>query len=117
MPAHIHNVWTMVAIAILAVFLIKGVCDYCGNYLINYVGFSAVTDLRQSVFDRVLHQDAQFFREQFDGARDVVDHERSGKDSGGDCRTFWRTGCGKASPRWRCWRWCCKRTGGWRWSA
>ena len=61
LPASIHNVWTMVAIAILAVFLIKGLCDYTGNYLINYVGLSAVTDLRQTVFDRVLQQDAQFF--------------------------------------------------------
>jgi ATP-binding cassette, subfamily B, bacterial MsbA len=61
MPADIHNVWTMVAVAILAVFLIKGLCDYCGNYLVNYVGFSAVTDLRQRVFDRVLRQDATFF--------------------------------------------------------
>ena len=61
LPASIHNVWTMVAIAILAVFLIKGLCDYAANYLINYVGFSAVTDLRQTVFDRVLQQDAQFF--------------------------------------------------------
>ncbi|HML18861.1 MAG TPA: ABC transporter ATP-binding protein [Bryobacteraceae bacterium] len=60
-PPQIHNVWTMVAVAILAVFFIKGVCDYLGNYLINYVGFSAVTDLRQTVFDRVLHQDAHFF--------------------------------------------------------
>ena len=47
MPAAIHNVWTMVAFAILAVFLIKGLCDYFGNYLVNYVGFSAVTDLRK----------------------------------------------------------------------
>ena len=61
MPPSIHNVWTMVAVGILAVFLIKGVCDYCANYLINYVGFSAVTDLRQTVFDRVVHQDAHFF--------------------------------------------------------
>ena len=61
LPGWIHNVWRMVAIAILAVFLIKGICDYCGNYLINYVGFSAVTDLRQAVFERVLHQDANFF--------------------------------------------------------
>jgi subfamily B ATP-binding cassette protein MsbA len=60
-PSSIHNVWRMVAIAILAVFLIKGLCDYCGNYLINYVGFSAVTDLRQRVFERVLRQDAHFF--------------------------------------------------------
>jgi subfamily B ATP-binding cassette protein MsbA len=61
MPGAIHNVWTMVAVSILALFLIKGLCDYAGNYLVNYVGFSAVTDLRQQVFDRVLHQDAHFF--------------------------------------------------------
>jgi subfamily B ATP-binding cassette protein MsbA len=61
MPSAISNVWTMVAIAILAVFLIKGLADYCGNYLVNYVGVSAVTDVRQTVFDKVLRQDAQFF--------------------------------------------------------
>ena len=61
LPASIHNVWTMVAVAILATFLIKGLCDYFGNYLVNYVGFAAVTDLRQKVFDRVLRQDANFF--------------------------------------------------------
>jgi ATP-binding cassette, subfamily B, bacterial MsbA len=61
LPSSIHNVWTMVFIAILGVFLLKGVCDYCGNYLVNYVGFSAITDLRQRVFDRVLRQDANFF--------------------------------------------------------
>jgi subfamily B ATP-binding cassette protein MsbA len=61
LPAQIHNVWTMVAVAILAVFLIKGLCDYAGSYLINYVGFSAITDLRQTVFESVLNQDAHFF--------------------------------------------------------
>ena len=61
MPATIHNVWTMVATGILAVFFFKGLCDYIANYLINYVGYSAVTDLRQTVFDRVVHQDAHFF--------------------------------------------------------
>ncbi len=61
MPVSIHNVWTMVAVGILSVFLIRGLCDYFANYLINYVGFSAITDLRQAVFERVLRQDAQFF--------------------------------------------------------
>jgi subfamily B ATP-binding cassette protein MsbA len=61
MPASIHNVWTMVAVGILGVFAAKGLCDYFANYLVNYVGFSAVTDLRQDVFDRVLQQDAHFF--------------------------------------------------------
>jgi subfamily B ATP-binding cassette protein MsbA len=62
-PSFVHNIWTMVALGILACFLSKGLCDYLGNYLINWVGISAVMDLRQEVFDRVLHQDAQFFED------------------------------------------------------
>ncbi len=60
-PPQIHNVWTMVAFGIVAVFLIKGICDYGGNYLINYVGLSAVTDLRNRVFEKVVKQGSQFF--------------------------------------------------------
>jgi subfamily B ATP-binding cassette protein MsbA len=56
-----HNVWSAVAFGILGVFLVKGICDYFGNYLINYVGFSAVTNLRNQVFDKVLKQGAEFF--------------------------------------------------------
>jgi subfamily B ATP-binding cassette protein MsbA len=67
-PAWIHNVWTMVAFAILVVFLLKGLCDYAGNWLINYIGLSAVTDLRQQVYDRVLHQDAHFFESHSTGS-------------------------------------------------
>jgi ATP-binding cassette, subfamily B, bacterial MsbA len=60
-PLPIHNVWTLVATAILAAFLIKGIADYVGNYLISYAGFSAVTDLRQAAFDKVLGEEAAFF--------------------------------------------------------
>ncbi|WP_031497415.1 ABC transporter ATP-binding protein [Bryobacter aggregatus] len=60
-PPQIEQVWTMVAFAILAVFALKGVSDYIGNYLVNYVGFRSVTDLRQRVFEHVLRQDASFF--------------------------------------------------------
>ena len=61
MPGFLNGTWQMVAFGILAVFLVKGLCDYAGNWLVNYAGFSAVTDLRQKVFDGVLHQDAHFF--------------------------------------------------------
>ncbi len=61
MPSWIHNVGIMVTAGIVFVFLLKGICDYAGNYLVNYVGFSVVTDLRQRVFDRILRQDAHFF--------------------------------------------------------
>jgi len=60
-PGGIHNIWIMVAFAILAVFLTKGICDYLANYLVNYAGFSAVTDLRNTIFDKVVKQGAQFF--------------------------------------------------------
>lgn len=61
LPSSISNVWTMVAIGILCVFLIKGIADYIANYLINYVGTGAVTSLRQKVFNHVLGQDSRFF--------------------------------------------------------
>jgi subfamily B ATP-binding cassette protein MsbA len=60
-PLHGRTVWTMVAIAILAAFLIKGICDYLGNYLVSYAGFASVTNLRNAVFDKVLKQGAEFF--------------------------------------------------------
>jgi subfamily B ATP-binding cassette protein MsbA len=60
-PSAIHNVWTMVAYGILLVFFIKGVSEYLGTYLVNYVGLSAITNLRQRVFEKVVRQDAQFF--------------------------------------------------------
>lgn len=66
-PSSIHNVWTMVAVGILMVFLAKGFADYFGNYAINFVGLSAITDLRQRVFDHVLRQDMQFYEIQSTG--------------------------------------------------
>jgi subfamily B ATP-binding cassette protein MsbA len=61
MPIPHATTWKMVGAAIVAVFLIKGICDYLGNYLVSYAGFSAVTALRNSVFNKVLKQGAQFF--------------------------------------------------------
>jgi ATP-binding cassette, subfamily B, bacterial MsbA len=60
-PSGIRNVTAMVAFAIVLVFLLKGLCDYAANYLISLAGFSAVTDLRNAVFQKVLRQGAEFF--------------------------------------------------------
>jgi subfamily B ATP-binding cassette protein MsbA len=57
----------MVALGIFASYVAKGICDYLGNYLVNWVGISAIMDLRQEVFDRVLHQDAKFFEDHESG--------------------------------------------------
>ena len=66
-PSSVHNIWTLVAVSLVACFLAKGICDYAGNYLVNWVGISAVMDLRQEVFDRVLYQDAHFFEDHSTG--------------------------------------------------
>ena len=60
-PPSIHNIFTIVAIAILVVFALRGLCDYLGDYLTNFVGFSAVKDLRNQVFEKVLRHGAAFF--------------------------------------------------------
>jgi ATP-binding cassette, subfamily B, bacterial MsbA len=60
-PPAIHNIFTLVAIAILLVFAIRGISDYIADYLTNFVGFSAVTDLRNQVFEKVLRHGAAFF--------------------------------------------------------
>lgn len=77
-PSFIHNIWRMVGFGILMCFLAKGVCDYLGNYLVNWVGVSAIMDLRQEVFDRVLRQDAQFFEQQ--GTGEIMSHIMSDID-------------------------------------
>jgi len=66
-PFPLHNVWSLVAAAILLVFLIKGLADYCGNYLISYAGFSAVTDLRQDTFEKVVREEHEFFKKHSTG--------------------------------------------------
>jgi ATP-binding cassette, subfamily B, bacterial MsbA len=67
-PSFIGNIWSMVAISMLFCFVAKGVCDYLGNYLVNWVGINAIMDLRQEVFDRILQQSAEFFENQETGA-------------------------------------------------
>lgn len=63
----VHHIWTMTVIAVLFSFLAKAICDYAGNFLISWVGISAVTDLRQEVFEKVLRQDSRFFEDQTTG--------------------------------------------------
>ena len=61
-PSYFHNVWTMVAVAILAVFFFKGLCDYLGNYpgqLRRPLRRHRSSPETSSI--ACVHQDAQFF--------------------------------------------------------
>lgn len=66
-PLPISNVWTLVAVTILFVFLVRGIADYAGNYLINHVGLSAVTDLRQQTFEKLINEEHEFFHQHSTG--------------------------------------------------
>ena len=66
-PAMIHNVWTMVAFGIIVVFLVKGLCDFFGNYMVNFVGLAGVRALRSDVYGVVLNQSPAFFQKQHTG--------------------------------------------------
>jgi ATP-binding cassette, subfamily B, bacterial MsbA len=64
---HMHNAWTVVATAIVAATIGKGVCDYLGTYLVNYAGFGMITDLRNHLYEATLRRSASFFHKHATG--------------------------------------------------
>jgi ATP-binding cassette, subfamily B, bacterial MsbA len=66
-PAHFHNAWTIVAFALVASTLLKGIFDYAGTYLVNYAGYGMITDLRNNLYDCILRRSAAFFQKHTTG--------------------------------------------------
>ncbi len=63
LPSRIHSVGTLFAIAILSVFIGKGVAEFLGNVLVQYAGIAGVTDLRNQVYAKVIRQPIGFFQD------------------------------------------------------
>ncbi len=61
-PEQFTNAWTMVAFALVAATLLKGIFDYAGTYLVNYAGFGLITDLRNDLYHAILRRSAGFFQ-------------------------------------------------------
>jgi len=61
LPHWVHNVWTMVAIALIAVTVVKGLAEFLATYFVNYVGHSVVRDLRNLLYSRIIQQSISFF--------------------------------------------------------
>src|SRR5215472_7310524 len=66
-PTHFHNAWTIVAYALVASTVLKGLFDYLGTYLVNHAGFGMITDLRNDLYDSVLRRSAAFFQKHTTG--------------------------------------------------
>ena len=62
LPSRIHSVGTLFAIAILTVFIGKGVAEFLGNVLVQYAGIAGVTGLRNDVYAKVIRQPIGFFQ-------------------------------------------------------
>src|SRR5579864_2127442 len=60
-PSHFTNAWTIVAFALVASSILKGICDYSGTYLVNHAGFGMITDLRDDLYTALLRRSAAFF--------------------------------------------------------
>src|SRR5258708_22001865 len=60
-PSRFTNAWTVVALALVASTVLKGICDYLGTYLINHAGFGMITDLRDDLCNAFLRRSAAFF--------------------------------------------------------
>ncbi len=66
-PHFMHNAWTVVAYALIASTIAKGLCDYCGTYLINYAGFGTITDLRNHLYETIIRRSTRFFHQNTTG--------------------------------------------------
>src|SRR5579871_3647470 len=60
-PSHFTNAWNIVAFALVASTILKGICDYSGTYLVNHAGFGMITDLRDDLYTALLRRSAAFF--------------------------------------------------------
>jgi subfamily B ATP-binding cassette protein MsbA len=61
-PSHFQNPWTVVAFALVAATILKGIFDYAGTYLVNYAGFGMITDLRNDLYNSLLRRSAAFYQ-------------------------------------------------------
>src|ERR1700681_1072712 len=60
-PSHFQNPWTVVAFALVAATVLKGIFDYAGTYIVNYAGFKMITDLRDDLYNGILRSSVAFF--------------------------------------------------------
>jgi subfamily B ATP-binding cassette protein MsbA len=61
-PARIHNVWTIFSLALVVLYVSKGVAEYFGVTEIQYAGHAAVTNLRNQVYAKIIRQPIGFFQ-------------------------------------------------------
>ncbi|HXG58229.1 MAG TPA: ABC transporter transmembrane domain-containing protein [Thermoanaerobaculia bacterium] len=59
--------WRKILTALLVVFLIRAVTSFFSEYAFQKVGLSTVRDLRNELYERIIHQSHRFFNERSTG--------------------------------------------------
>jgi ATP-binding cassette, subfamily B, bacterial MsbA len=62
LPHGIHYVWTVFAICLMVLILGKAISEYFGSTMIQYVGHSAIMDLRNQLYAKLIYQPLSFFQ-------------------------------------------------------
>lgn len=60
-PSRVHHVWSVFALSLLFLFLIKAAAEYLGATVIQYAGLSSITDLRNHAYRKIVQQPVGFF--------------------------------------------------------
>jgi len=63
-PHSIHNVWAVVSISLLVVFLVKSLAEFGGSTIIQFAGHRAITDLRNALYAKIIRLPIGFFQRQ-----------------------------------------------------
>jgi subfamily B ATP-binding cassette protein MsbA len=61
-PPTIHNPWVIFAISLLVIAIVKGIAEFSGTMLVQYIGLAVVTDLRHQIFSKLIRQPIGFFQ-------------------------------------------------------
>jgi subfamily B ATP-binding cassette protein MsbA len=61
-PGPHQNAWTVFAVSLIVLFIVKGLAEFGGTMAAQFAGLSAVTDLRNRVFSKLIRQPIGFFQ-------------------------------------------------------
>ncbi|HEV2419622.1 MAG TPA: ABC transporter ATP-binding protein [Terriglobia bacterium] len=67
LPGNIRDPLTAIAIALVGITLIKGICAYFGTYSVNFIGQSVVRDMRNMLYTKIIRQSMAFFTQNSTG--------------------------------------------------
>ena len=62
-PTRVHHVWSVFALALFFLFLVKALAEYFGSTLIQYVGLAGITNLRNRAYGKIVQQPVGFFHD------------------------------------------------------